>query len=269
MSENTTERTARTETSTRRRVPALAYYVYCEVLKLLRIPIFAIGTFLFPILFFAMFGLPNVDQQLGGINAGQYVMASYGTYAVMAMALFSFGASIAAERGMRWNMLLRTTPLRPLTYFTAKILMALVFGVAVLAALFAFGAVVGGISMSILLWAELAGLLVFGMIPFVALGLWIGYTAGPNSASVLAQLIFLPLAFASGLFLPLQFLPQVIQNIAPYLPSYHVAWLGWHVLGVHDSKPVMVHVLWIAGYTMVFLVMAVISYRRDEGKTFG
>ncbi len=269
MSETTTEQTARTENSTRWRVPALIYYVYCEVLKLLRIPIFAIGTFLFPILFFAMFGLPNVGKQLGGINAGQYVMASYGTYAVMAMALFSFGASIAAERGMRWNMLLRTTPLRPLTYFVAKMMMALVFGVAVLAALFAFGAVVGGISMSIGLWAKLTGLLIFGMIPFVALGLCIGYTAGPNSASVLAQLIFLPLAFASGLFLPLQFLPKVIQNIAPYLPSYHVAWLGWNVLGVRDDKPMMVHVLWIAGYTLVFLIMAVVAYRRDEGKTFG
>lgn len=266
MSETTTERT---ENSTRWRVPALIYYVYCEVLKLLRIPIFAVGTFLFPILFFAMFGLPNVDQQLGGINAGQYVMASYGTYAVMAMALFSFGASIAAERGMRWNLLLRTTPMHPLTYFAAKIMMALIFGITTLAALFTFGAVVGGISMSIGLWAKLAGVLILGMIPFVALGLWLGYTAGPSSASVLAQLIFLPLAFASGLFLPLQFLPKVIQNIAPYLPSYHVAQLGWHSLGSGDGKPMAVHVLWVAGYTVVFLVMAVIAYRRDEGRTFG
>ena len=269
MSQTKTEQTARTENSIRRRVPALIYYVYCEVLKLLRIPIFAIGTFLFPILFFAMFGLPNVDRQLGGINAGQYVMASYGTYAIMAMALFSFGASIAAERGMRWNMLLRTTPLRPLTYFAAKILMALVFGVAVLAALFAFGAVVGSISMSIGLWTKLAGSLILGMVPFVALGLWIGYTAGPNSASVLAQLIFLPLAFASGLFLPLQFLPRVIQNVAPYLPSYHVAQLGWQTLGSGDGKPMSIHLLWVAGYTLVFLVLAVVAYRRDEGKTFG
>ncbi len=269
MSETTTEQTVRTKSSTRRRFSALAYYVYCEVLKLLRIPIFAVGTFLFPILFFAMFGLPNVGRQLGGINAGQYVMASYGTYAVMAMALFSFGASIAAERRMRWNMLLRTTPLHPLTYFAAKILMALIFGVAVLAALFAFGAVVGGISMSIGLWAKLVGLLILGMIPFVALGLWLGYTAGPSSASVLAQLIFLPLAFASGLFLPLEFLPKVIQNIALYLPSYHVAQLGWHVLGSGDGKPITLHILWVVGYTVVFLVMAMIAYRRDEGKTFG
>ena len=269
MSETTMKQAPKPGNSSSRRASALGYYVYCEVLKLLRIPIFAVSTFLFPILFFAMFGLPNVDRQLGGINAGRYVMASYGTYAVMAMALFSFGASIAAERGMRWNLLLRTTPLRRSTYFTAKILMALTFGLTTLAALFAFGAIVGGISIGLGLWAKLTGVLLLGMLPFVALGLWLGYTTGPNSAGVLAQLIFLPLAFASGLFLPLEFLPKVIQNIASYLPSYHVAQLGWHTLGSGDDKPLWVHLLWISGYTLMFLAMAVVAYRRDEGKTFG
>ena len=269
MSETTMERTARTETSTRRRVSALAYYVYCEVLKLLRIPMFVIPIFVFPILFFAMFALPYVDQKLGGVNAGQYVMASYGTYAVMSVALFSFGASIAAERGMKWNLLLRATPLSPLTYFLAKISMALILGVAVLAAYFTFGAVIGGVSMGFWTWAELTGLLVFGMTPFVALGLFIGYATGPNSSAAVANLVLFPLAFASGLFLPIQQLPEVIQNIAPYLPSYHAAQLGWSTLGVDDGKPLWVHLLWIAGYTLVFLVIAVIAYHRDEGKTFG
>jgi len=247
----------------------LIYHTYCEVLKLLRIPVFALPTFLFPVLFFAMFGLPNVDETLVGINAGRYTMASYGTYAVMATSLFSFGVSIATERGLGWNRLLRTTPLRPAIYFAAKILTAVIFGVAVLAVLFVFGAVIGGVSMNILLWAKLTALLVLGMLPFVALGLFLGYVAGPNSAAAVANLIFLPIAFGSGLFVPLEFLPTVVQNVAPYLPSYHVAQLGWSALGTGDGTPAWAHFLWISAYTAAFLIVAALAYRRDEGKTFG
>ena len=252
-----------------RHPPVLVHQVYLEVVKLLRVPMFSVPTFLFPILFFAMFGLPNVGDTLDGIDAGRYTMASYGTYAVMATALFSFGVTIATERGLGWNKLLRTTPLGPATYFAAKISMAIIFGAAVLAALFAFGALVGGIEMGLGLWTKLGGLLILGMVPFVCLGLLIGYVCGPNSAAALANLVFLPLAFGSGLFLPLELLPGVVQDAAPYLPSYHVAQLGWQLLGAGDGTPMWAHSLWIAGYTLAFLALALIAYRRDEGKTFG
>ncbi|MBV9791160.1 MAG: ABC transporter permease, partial [Chloroflexi bacterium] len=29
------------------------------------------------------------------------------------------------------------------------------------------------------------------------------------------------------------------------------------------------HLLWLAGYTVLFLAMALVAYRRDEGKTYG
>ena len=47
----------------------------------------------------------------------------------------------------------------------------------------------------------------------------------------MANLIYLPLSFASGLFVPLNQLPVFIQNLAPYLPSYHYAQLAWSALG--------------------------------------
>jgi len=248
---------------------ALLYLIRCEILKLIRVPMFAIPTFVFPIMFFAMFGLPNIGNTVSGINAGAYMMASYGAYSVMSVAIFSFGVAIAAERGLGWNKLLRTTPLQPLTTFVSKVAMALLFGACSLLALFAFGAAVGGVRMSLLAWVQLSGLLVLGMIPFVALGLFIGYLAGPNSAAAVANLIFLPLSFASGLFLPLEFLPDIIRRVAPYLPAYHTAQLGWGTLGAGDGKGFGAHALWIAGYTALFLALAVVAYWRDEGKNFG
>ena len=256
-------------TGASRRSSALAYIVFCEVVKLLRIPAFSIPTLLFPIILFAFVGLPNIDEQIGGSDAGPYIMASYGAYAMISVALFSFGVSIAAERGLGWNKLLRTTPMHPLTYFVAKIAMALITGLLTLVGLFVFAIIAGGVSLPLLVWARLVGLLVLGMIPFVALGLFIGYVAGPNSAAAIANLIFLPLSFASGLLVPLAFMPAVIQTVAPYLPAYHTAQLAWTTLGAGDGSPLSVHLLWLAGYTALFLALGLIDYRRDEGKTYG
>lgn len=256
-------------TSRNRVGSSLFYLIRCEILKLVRVPMFAIPTFVFPVMFFAMFGLPNLGNSIGGVNAGAYMMASYGAYAVMSVALFSFGVAIAAERGLGWNKLLRATPLRPLTMFASKVAMALLFGAASLCGLFAFGAVAAGVRMAPARWLELGGLLLVGMIPFVALGLCIGYLAGPNSAAAVANLIFLPLSFASGLFLPLDFLPDLMQKVAPYLPAYHTGQLGWGALGAGDGKGFGYHLLWLAGYTAIFLAMALVAYWRDEGQNFG
>ncbi len=247
----------------------LAYQIYVEIVKTVRVPMFAILTLVFPTLLFAMFGLPSVNETHDGVNAGRFMMASFGTYAVMGVALFSFGVAIASERGMGWNRLLRATPLRPVSFFVAKISMAALVGFAALAVLYLFAAFVGHVRMELAGWCSLIGLLLGGMIPFVALGLWLGYLAGPNSAPVIANLIYLPLAFASGLFIPVEGLPSVVQSIAPYLPSYHIAQLGWTYLGAGDGVGISIHLLWLAGYTVIFLVLARWAYLRDEGKTFG
>jgi ABC-2 type transport system permease protein len=240
-----------------------------EVLQRLRVPGFVVSTLIFPVMFFAFFGLPRLGQRAGAVDVGAYLMASYGAYAVMSVALISFGVSISAERGLGWNRLLRATPLNPLAYFAAKIMMALIIGFLALVLLFAFAVVFGHISMPFSFWCELVALLLAGMVPFVALGLAIGYLASPSAAAPIANLISLPLSFASGLFMPLQFLPPSVQHAAPYLPSYHVAQLGWTLLGAGDGAGFAGHLLWVAGYSIAFMALAVVAYRRDEGKTFG
>jgi ABC-2 type transport system permease protein len=247
----------------------LVVLVRSEIRQRMRVPGFVISTIIFPTMFFAFFGLPNLRRSVGGVDIGAFMMASYGAYAVMSVALISFGVSISAERGLGWNKLLRASPMGPLPYFVAKVLMALVLGFASLALLFMFTVAVGHLREPAAFWIRLSALLVIGMIPFVALGLAIGYLASPSAAAPIANLISLPLSFASGLFMPLRLLPDGVQRVAPFLPSYHVAELGWTLLGAGDGAGYSKHLAWIAAYAVAFLALAVIAYRRDEGKTFG
>src|SRR5262249_13726564 len=149
----------------------------------------------------------------------------------------------------------------------AEVVSVLVFSLVGVVLLIGFGIVVGGIHQTPVVWAAIIVRLVVGSLPFIALGFAIGYWSGPNAAPALANLIYLPLSFASGLFVPLNQLPGFIQNLAPYLPSYHYAQLAWSALGA-GRESLGVSLLWLGGYTAVFLALAVRSYRREERAKF-
>ena len=240
----------------------------CEILMRWRVPAFSLTNLVLPIVFFTFFGLPVAHIVRGdGVSIGAYLLASFGAYAVGSVMVYGFGIGVANERGMKVDRLMRASPLPALVLMQAKVLTALAFSLIALVLLIGYGIVVGGIHQTPAVWAAIIVRLVIGSLPFIALGFAIGYWSGPNAAPALANLIYLPLSFASGLFVPLNQLPGFIQNLAPYLPSYHYAQLAWSALGA-GRESLGVSLLWLAGYTAVFLTLAVRSYRREERAKF-
>lgn len=246
-------------------LPLLAQLVLAELRRLFRNPMFAVGTLGFPIMFFALFGLPVIHQTLdSGANVGQYILVSFGTYSLLSLAMFSFGAAVAAERTGGWLRLLRASPLPAPLYLAAKGIAALLFSALSLTLLYAFAHFAGGVTLPLGKGILIAAQLLVGLLPLIALGLCIGFLASPASASVVANIISVLVSFGSGLFVPLEQLPRFVQNVAPYLPSYHLAQLGWNaVTGQGDNT---VHWLWLAGHTLVFGLIAAWAYRRDEAR---
>lgn len=248
--------------------PMIMRQTVAEFLRLWRTPGFSVPTLLFPTMFFAFFGLPNADKSIAGINAGGYMMASFGAYGVLAVMLFNFGAGVAFERASRMTLLMRATPLRPGVYFVSKLVGALVFALMTLAVLFGFGILAGGVHLPVETWLSLVSRLLLGSFPFIAMGFAVGYLSSANAAVPLLNLIYLPLSFASGLFMPLALLPKFIQRIAPYLPTYWYGQLAWSAVGA-QAKPVGQAVLWLAGYGVVFAVIALRAYWREDNRLFG
>ncbi len=249
--------------------PMLLQQARSEFIKLWRIPMFSVPTLLFPILLFLLFGAPIAGETLpNGTSVGKYVMASFAAYGVLGIAFFSFGIGVANERGQGWTKLVRATPIRPWVYFAGKIVMALVFATLLLLILFLVAALVAGVRMAPGEWALLVVTLVLGMLPLVTAGFALGYWAGPNSAAAIANLIYLPIAYASGFLMPVQSLPAWVRSITPYLPPYHYGQLAWRAIGLDDGQ-VALHIVWLIGTAVVFGSLAVWGYRRDNGKQFG
>ena len=238
-----------------------------EFLRLLRIPAFSVVSLVLPIMFYSFFGLPNAHEHVMNTTAGLYMLASFGAYAVLSIALFSFGASVAAERGTGAVRLMRASPLRPAAYFFGKIIASMAFGGIALTLLVAFALVTNGAHMQLDVFANMLARLLLGSIPFTILGFAVGYLASINSAIAVLNLINLPLSFASGLFVPLRAMPQFVQHIAPYLPSYHFGQLAWGAVGAAQESWLTAS-LWLAGYGALFLIVAIRAYRREERKEF-
>jgi ABC-2 type transport system permease protein len=240
-----------------------------EFLKLVRIPVFAISTVAFPLMFYVIFGLTFRDQTAGGVGVTTYMLATYGAFGVIGAALFGFGVSVAMERGQGWMRLKRVSPMPPLAYFVAKVVMAAAVSGLIIVALFALGASVGDVRMPAGQWVALALVLVAGALPFSAMGLAFGYLVGPNSAPAVLNLVYLPMAFASGLWIPISQLPGLVQAAAPFLPPYHFAQLALGTFGASEGGSPVMHLAALAGFTVAFLAVAAWGYRRDEGRTYG
>jgi len=240
-----------------------------EFLKLIRVPIFAITTLAFPLMFYVIFGLTFADESAGPVGVTTYMLATYGAFGVIGSGLFGFGVSVAMERGQGWMRLKRVSPMPPLAYFVAKVAMSATFAALIVLSLFALGATVGGVRMPAEQWIGLAAVLVVGALPFCAMGLAFGYLVGPNSAPAVLNLVFLPMAFASGLWIPLVQLPELVQSIAPFLPPYHFAQLALGILGASEGGNALLHAGALVAFTAAFLVVAGWGYRRDEGRTYG
>ena len=212
-----------------------------------RIPAFSITSLVLPILFFTFFGLPFARQTSpAGVSVGAYLLVSFAAYGVGNVMVYGFGIGVAVERGQKVDVLMRAMPIPPLVVITAKVLNALVFSLISIVALIAYGVVVGGVHQDLGVWVSVIGRLLAGSLPFVGLGFAIGYGASPNAAPALANLIYLPLSFASGLFMPVNQLPGFVQRVAPYLPSYHYGQLAWGAVSA-PAEPLHVSLAWLAG----------------------
>jgi ABC-2 type transport system permease protein len=241
-----------------------------EFLKNLRLRIYTVSVISFPLMFYVLFGLVlYAHQAIAGVGAPTYLIASYGTFGVMGASLFGTASGLAADRGLGWLQVKRASPMPPFAYFTAKVILAMIFSAIVVSLLLVLGVSFGGVRMPLGETAKLIATLVAGSVPFSAMGLAIGYFVGPNSAPNAINLIYLPMSFCSGLWVPYMFLPKFVRQIALALPPYHLSQLALGAVGAGFHQSTAAHWEVLLAFTLICLGVARIGFQRDQGKLYG
>lgn len=241
-----------------------------EFFKNLRLRVYTASVLSFPLMFYVLFGLVLYSKgAIGQTRAPTYLIATYGTFGVMGASLFGTAAGLASDRGLGWLQVKRASPMPPFAYFTAKVVVSMTFSAIVVLLLILLGVSFGRVRFPPGELLRLVVTLVIGSIPFSAMGLAIGYFAGPNSAPPMINLIYLPMSFCSGLWVPFMFLPKVVRQIALVLPPYHLSQLALGIVGAGNQESARTHWEVLFAFTLICLGIARIGFQRDQDKLYG
>lgn len=192
-----------------------------------------------------------------------YVMISMAVYGAM-LATTSTGAQVSVERSQGWTRQLRLTPLRPAGYVLTKILSSFILGIVPIAIVLILGAALGASLAGPATWAKVAVLSWLCSLVFAAFGLFMGYLVPAENAMQFIGPLLALLSFFGGLFQPLDSMPQALQHIAPWTPTYAVGLIARSPLLGSGMSPR--HVLSLVIWTAIFAAGTAILFRRDTSR---
>lgn len=245
--------------STRRVIGAYLAEARGECLRYMRAPSFMLPIMLFPTMFYLLFGV--IMGKSEGADAARYLIVSYGVFGVMSPGLFGFGVSLALERDGGLLTYKRALPMPPGAYLLGKMLMAMTAAAVVIVLLLIMGLALGHVTLSVQQMGMMLLTGVLGVLPFCALGMLVGTLIKGQGAPGMLNLVYLPMSFLSGLWVPITMLPKVLQQIAPIWPSYHLHQIGLTALGLQHGS-VWRHVAILIGFAAVFFFAAARRLRR-------
>ena len=204
-----------------------------ESLRMLRAPGFTVPFLALPVPIYLFFGvLVPAAVIAGNPGVANYLFSGFSVFTVMGPALFGVGCGLAIERDAGLLKLKRALPAPGGAYLVAKTLMGMAFAAFAMILMLAAALLAGKITLSAGQLLIMTVVMVIGTVPFAAIGLFIGAYASGSSAPAYANLIFLPMLWLSGLFIPL---PKFLEPWAVIWPAFHLNQVALGAAGVSDT----------------------------------
>ncbi len=232
-------------------------------LEILRQPAYVVSTLLFPAMFFWFFGSPNATS----VEAAKVLLGGFSAYAVLGVVVFQLAATVAHERASPWGAYVRTLPAPMAQWLGAQFLTWIVFALVALMGVVFVSLATSEIYLDGLTWLAFVSTLLLAGLPFAGLGFMLGHLTTPKSVIPVANLVYLPLSFAGGLWIPPNALPAVVADLSPYLPTR--LYNNLVQAAVFGNPVAEKDILGLIAYFIVFLALAAHLRRKYEGERFG
>jgi ABC-2 type transport system permease protein len=247
---------------TRRVIGAYLNEAKFEFLGAVRTIAFAVPFLLLPVLIYLLFGVAMAgDAVAKNPNVANYLFCSFSVFAVTGPAIFGVGCGLAMERDAGLIKLKRALPMPPGAYLMAKMLMAMLFGALTFASLLITALLVGKLTLGGLQLAGIAVVMILGVLPFCAIGLCIGAYVSGSAAPAVGNLLYLPMIWLGGLFIPL---PKFLQAQAVIWPTFHLNQVATGIAGLDEFHfvPSVLSVGVLVGVTVLFGALALRKLAR-------
>jgi ABC-2 type transport system permease protein len=199
--------------------------------SLVRTPRVLVFSVFFPILLLVLFNSifatgKNATVRFHGrsIDTATYFTAGIIAYAVMTSAFSTLAIAITARRERGELKRLRGTPMPPWTFMVSQVLRSVVTVALMVIGLLLIGRLAFNVSIPGKTVGGLVVYLVLGTATMCTLGIALtALTPTEETASTVAPFAAVILSFVSGVFIPINSLPDWLQQVGRIFPLYHLA----------------------------------------------
>lgn len=237
-------------------------YLKFELRRMYREPRLLVLTIAMPVILFLALSPSITDQAKTPQDAKDtlaYLMVAWAAYGAL-IGTFSSGVGVSVERAAGWLRQLRITPLPPPSVVVVKAIACSLVAIPSVLVLSLIG-LAKGIDVGTGNLALLVLVMWLGSIPFALVGLAVGFVLAPNLAQPASFLVSFSLAFAGGIFIPVDSMPHTMQQIVRWTPSYRFNQNGVDILQQNHQSAMGWAI--IAGWAIVFGALAALAYRKS------
>lgn len=142
-------------------------------------------------------------------------------YSMLISSVFTVSNTLLEDRICKFDLLVELSAVSKLQYYGSMVIVFLSLNLLGALSLEITAIVINHIQVSVIRLFELLLLLPLVSFPLVLLGILVSLVGSGNTVNVLCNLVVFPMAILSGLWWPLETMPDWMQHVGQLLPAYH------------------------------------------------
>jgi ABC-2 type transport system permease protein len=182
-----------------------------------------------------------------------FIFVSFLVYGIVAPGLLGVSSLLASDRVQGIVEYKRALPAPFGSLVIAKLLMAMALSSAVIVMIIVLATTLGRVPLGAGQFAAAGAIVLAGVLPVSAIGLYLATRAAPSGVSPIAGALLVGMAILGGLFYPL---PGALSTLRPLWPTYHLQQLSLAALGLSTNRNLTINVLALIGFTVAFGFLA-------------
>jgi ABC-2 type transport system permease protein len=239
-----------------------------ELIRTLRMPSFLVPILFMPPILYLLIGIlytHNMKFPAGAALSEQRVLAdmfvNFSVYGMIGPGMLAFGAALATERDKGLLTLKRALPIPGIAYVLPKMCMAVIYAAVVLVMQIVLATTVGHLRATPLQLVAFGFGMLPGVLPFSAIGLYIGSRLSSVAASAYVNVLYIGMTILGGLFFQL---PGLAGYGRLFSPAHYLAEVGRAAIALPTTTGPWLSAIVLASLTLTLSVMAARALRRPH-----
>lgn len=221
---------------------------------------------LLPIIFYLLYtkilttGIPT--KALAAWNEDYLI--SMMIYSCMLGGVITTSNTLLDDQTSHFKLFVSLKPISKFQYYSSMALVFIVLNLISSILICLVGIFVNHVNLSMHLLITLIGINTLGTIPLILIGALIALVKKPNTVNLLNNLVVFPLAIISGLWWPIQVMPNWLQKIGKTTPTYQLSNLEQTLLhkGFINWYAIINISIWLVVIALLFLILSKVQKQK-------